>query len=465
MNTNGVEKKKNYFRNILITVMAISVLGGVFYYATLAGMYKGAGKLLVAKWVVEWKLNYPNQVTTNDCSATWSPPVNGQVPYMLPLYPEVEAAYWMLPMSLDPEVYQRPVAYRLQGQFPYARYMSFHTYDAITGDYVVTVKDVDIVPDTGSVNPFHKGVSRDSDNRQYTLWLAPEGASLPQLEESDNVLRIPKDVIFAPSVLRVYRPDEEKGMDGGVSLPQVMVFDAQSGSPVNKCAPLRLIAPNSLENGGDKRRFDRSLTVSKNIRHYRSNGAGFYPNAHNAYLVSEFDRDLGDFAVLKWKSPTTPNTKYGGGQFSQEEELRYWSFCLGGENATNTSHCLVDDEALVDSKGYVRAVLGPKDDELMTLAKNAGINYIPWGIHYRPLTILRHMKGEREFENSVELVPDVDINTPLDQQGGELFIGGYSPSGYYCSEAEFKKNFCNIDKFEHPGAKSKDTEFVQTDRF
>lgn len=429
---------------ILLSLLIITALASCLYYATLAGMYKGAGKLLSVKWVAQWKLNYPSNESNNDCSATWSPAVNGKVPYMVPFYPEVEAAYWMLPMSTDPEVFDNPVAYQLKGQFPYARYMSFHTYDATTGDFVTSLKDVDISPDKGSINPYQKAVKRDRGNRDYTLWVIPEGANLPQLSHAKNIMVIPKSVTSAPSVLRVYRPDNGRGMNGGVPLPTVTAFDANTGQAVNKCAPLHLITPKSIEEGEDARRFDRSITISPNIRHYRSNGAGFYPNKHNAYLVTELDRDLGELAAIKFKAPTTPLTQSGKGMFHHSEQVRYWSYCLGGELASNTSFCLVDDQALIDENGYVSIILGPDDNNLKMKAQQASINYISWGIHYRPTTILRHMDGEKPFENHIQNVPELNINLPLEAQAGEHFIGHYSPTGYYCSQQDFEKDFCGI---------------------
>jgi len=438
-------KKRTLYGSLVL--VAILLLAGGLYYATLAGMYKASGKVLSAKWFAQWKLNYPGQITDNNCTATWSPSINGQVPYMLPFYPEVEAAYWMLPQSFDPAVFKNPVVYQLKGQFPYARYMSFHSYDATTGDYVAALKDIEIVADEGSINPYGKGVARDQKNRDYTLWLVPEGASLPQLSHAKNILVIPKGVKFSAAVLRVYRPDESKGLDGGVPLPQVFAFDAQSGLAVNKCAPLLMVTPKSLVEGKDDRRFDRRDTIDPNIRHFRSNGAGFYPNKHNAYLVSEFNQKLGEMAVLKWKAPTSPNTKLGGGTFNHKQQVRYWSYCLGGEQASNTSYCLVDDEAVIDEEGFVNVAMGPDDNELMNKAKKAGINYIPWGLHYRPTTILRHMEGETRFANSIQGVPEVDVHKPMAEQGGELFIGEYSPTGFYCSKYEFEIDFCGIKNF------------------
>ncbi len=443
-------KKNKVVKYILMFSIILCVSLGGLYYATLAGMYKGAGKLLTISWVAQWKMNYPTQVTNNDCSKTWSPAVNGEVPYQLPMYPEVKAAYWMIPMSQDPEVFEHPVAYRVQGRFPFARYMSFHTYDATTGDYVAAIKDVEINADEGSVNPYNKSVDRANTNRNYTLWVVPEGASLPQINAAENILVIPQGVKFSPSVLRVYRADEDKGLAGGVSLPKVTVFDAQSGLAVNQCAPLRLVAPKSIEEGADTRRFDRRITINKNIHMYRSIGEGFYPNKHNAYLLTEFDRGLGEMAIVKWKSATTPKTKDGGGMFTHGEELRYWSFCLGGEYASNTSFCLVDDQARIDEEGFVTLVLGPDDDSLIKLAEEAGINYIPWGIHYRPLTILRNMEGERGFSKSAQHVPGLDASKPITEQAGDHFIGEYSPTGYYCSKDQFKQNFCDIENFAMP---------------
>jgi len=43
--------------------------------------------------------------------------------------------------------------------------------------------------------------------------------------------------------------------------------------------------------------------------------------------------------------------------FTYGEELHYWSMCLGGMNATNTSDCMVDDEAVVGDDGFVTLVI------------------------------------------------------------------------------------------------------------
>ncbi len=154
-------------------------------------------------------------------------------------------------------------------------------------------------------------------------------ASLPQLSQAKNVITIPKGVIWAPSFLRVYRADDSKGVNGGVDLPQVHAFDGQSGLAVNQCAPLKIPIPKSFGINTHKKPLDRSVVISPNIRHYHGKGAGLYPNKHNYYLTTKFDRTLGDLVVVKWKAATTPDTREGGGVFNHQQQVRYWSYCLG----------------------------------------------------------------------------------------------------------------------------------------
>jgi len=107
----------------------------------------------------------------------------------------------------------------------------------------------------------------------------------------------------------------------------------------------------------------------------------------------------------------------------------------------------VDDDALIDGNGHVNVVIGPEDEGLMEKARQAGVNYIPWGLHHRPMAILRNMQGEGEFTHSIQKVPVMSTQKPLDEQAGDLFIGEYSPAGYYCSAQTFMENLCEVKNY------------------
>lgn len=437
-----------------ITTVLLGLFIVLFSYATITGTYKGAGKVLALAWMAQWKMDYPALEGSNDCSAAWSPSIDASEPYMLPAYPDTHAAYWALVMSHDPQVSPEPIAYEIKGKFSYARYQTLHVYDGATGDYFAALKDLEIEPDAGSVNPFRANIDRTASNRNYTLWVVPEGASLTQIAGAKNVIYVPKHIIESPIVMAIDRPDDGQPPQAGVPLPRVKVFHAQSGEPILRCNPLRLksIIPSQKSNIKKAQSWDKMKTIGdgKAIRLYHSTGGGLYPNKHLSYLTTGLDTQFGNVAMVKFKTPSTPNTKTGFGMLTHED-IRFWSMCLGGMNATNTSVCLVDDQAIIDDDGYVTLAIGPDSDTLRKIAQQHKINYMNWGYHQYPDIIFRHLEGEKPFKYSSKNAPIVDVTLPLWDQGAERTIGVYSPAGFYCTADNFEKNLCGIKDYKHVG--------------
>jgi hypothetical protein len=48
------------------------------------------------------------------------------------------------------------------------------------------------------------------------------------------------------------------------------------------------------------------------------------------------------------------------------------------------------------------------------------------------------------FPYSAAAVPIFTPDKPREKQAAELFIGDYAPTGVYCSEAGFRKDFCGF---------------------
>src|SRR6188472_999907 len=63
-------------------------------------------------------------------------------------FPDTNATYWLLPYALRPGD-----RIELSGTYPRARYFSLNTYGTRL-DTVDTLRDAQIAPDPGSVNPF-----------------------------------------------------------------------------------------------------------------------------------------------------------------------------------------------------------------------------------------------------------------------------------------------------------------------
>jgi hypothetical protein len=321
-------------------------------------------------------------------------------------------------------------AFRLTGQFPYARYMSFQSYGQTQGD---ALQDFEIIPDAGSVNPFQPGMDRQAVPRAYTVWFVP-----PTSARDQNRLEMPDDT-FAPTlVLRIVRADRDKP-DGGVPPPTIEAFDDRTGQPV-RCPP-RGLALGLFE---EPRDMSQLPLPEDPISFYRVTGAGVIPNAVSGYLVARLaDPDAGTLAVLRFALASFPDTfNQPDTPLTGREDVRYMALCVHGRMSTLTGECLADDElqSRQDSQGVVTVVVGPEDQAVRAAAQARGFHYLSWQDLADPLLIHRQILPHAEFSGSVFLVPVFDPAVDRDAQRAERFMGAYAPTGAVCQVSTFVAN-------------------------
>ena len=282
------------------------------------------------------------------------------------------------------------IQFRIEGEFPVSRYMSFHVYDQETEDPTSHIVDSSINPDTGSVNPFLPGINRYSPNRNYTLWTQQSKETF--LNEQKLVL--PFDETRDRKVdiwLRVYVSEEKK-----ITLPRILAFD-ENKNPTNcpilaekewsiatEPGPLGIRVPTESLEG-------KVPLPMKNgeVHLFRPSTSTLGANLDNRYLSTRLDgkalfspltlkgrierlllkkhqaiQNIGDVTVFKFRTPSFPDTLSHLDAFTGKEDVRYWSICLSGAD-TYTSHCLMDSEikTFVDPQGsnYAVVVIGPND--------------------------------------------------------------------------------------------------------
>src|SRR5215471_19597774 len=119
----------------------------------------------------------PTATKQSDCSSAWSIPLSGQDRWV-PYGPDMNATYWFYPFS---RATADTFGIKFQGQFAHARYQGFNIYNGDNGQLIngdgstpSSIRDVNIVPDPGSENPFQLGIDRDVEDRSYTVVLVPE---------------------------------------------------------------------------------------------------------------------------------------------------------------------------------------------------------------------------------------------------------------------------------------------------
>ena len=399
---------------------------------------------LVELFVSTWR-RQAGDAKGNECTGKWSQAVTNDYKYMVPWFPETKAAYWAF--GYDRAELPEDISLKFEGEFPYARYMSIHLYDGLTGKKVSGkngLKDIEITPLAGNSNPFRPGTARDVEERSYQLTIKPRPASMAAGDTLPaNELHIPDETRYPLIILRIYRPDEGQNVQGGVELPKVHAFNASTDEPASGCPQPVMPVTEGLDPSKrpDTRRFYNE-SISFFAKH--PDLSGLFGNQHNYYGFAGITPELGDVALFKFKAPSTPDTASGAGNFSPDIELRYWSICISGDVFTNTSSCVWDDVAVVDERGIAKFAIGPDTEEFRARAIELGYNPMAWGYHLRHFVYHRNMLGEGDFQSTYKSVPHVDQNEPLAPQRAENYMGEYAPTGFYCELSEFYEKECGL---------------------
>ena len=337
-------------------------------------------------------------------------------------FPDATATYFVTKYKLLPG--QKLV---LTGTYPYARYMSLHTY-TLRGEDIDHIPDRLIVPDPGSDNPFtNLAASIIPAKRRWTVTISPE-ATVQNGQDGANTISTPH---VGSVMLRVYVTDNPLDQTGGVPLPQISVIDAdgtttavlptcttQGPSPVGAFL-VNLFGPATDKPPNDPPFFKRPLAV-----------AG-YPNRDNAYLASIAAYKPGKVIVVRGKAPTTPDTQAGQSP-ATPAQLRYWSFCTNEyRKPYPVSFCAIDHEAPLDGSGYYTIVVSTPDERPDNANTVHGVTWIDWGSTATNLMMaFRHMLPDPEFAETVS-------NVAPGQLASEV-MGDYTPVAVTCNVATFE---------------------------
>lgn len=346
------------------------------------------------------------------------------------------------------------VGFRIKGEFPSTRYMSFNVYSLHDNATQGSIVDYKIATDSGKPNPFL--VSKDSADvgTNYTVHILPE----KYVDEGlSNTLPFDNDVRFLLMVIRLY--DYNIDDFGGVEYPTVEAFTLDNSNETAEINPVRL--PRALSLRSIVRRvslpkmvkrlgvvFETENTVQTTIessdRQYYTvpfhaiNDDGFIENNDNRYLLSAITKQEDEVYVFRFKPPSYTT----GPENINQTDVRYWSFNLGNR-ATYNFNAIKDEDALLDEMGYVNIVLAHQDTELEKRAEQLGFNFLEWNMPWKEGFILfRHMLTNPDFEAQIDDVPVIDENTTdFKKTEAQNFIGDYAPQGIRMSKADFLKEY------------------------
>jgi hypothetical protein len=372
------------------------------------------------------------------------------------LFPDSSAQYWSTHYAAVPGS-----RIRIEGVFPYARYMSWNAYDPILRPFAKKT-DFELQPDAGSANPFLPGADRTTpaEHRRYTLFITFD----PNDHPGPNTIFI--DPSAHPSgvlTYRVYVPDQGRDMAGGVGLPQVTWEPTSSAASPSVSSPCRNIEKptsdtvtgaygglagantgppypgrnppvwhkfvNLCQSGADLF-FDNSLGDQIPDSGQSPCGSfgsgGFLSNLDNAYVYAFMSRGFGPIAVFRGRAPTFAATYPSAPQMPSGVQLRYWSFCQNDPLSQRYIGCRRDDQVSVDRRGnYTIVVSQPADWPAAARKRCRTASWIPWGPQTGGVMIYRHMLPDASFSQAIQNVSYGAEQTQM---------GAYYPAGRYFAD-------------------------------
>ena len=382
-------------------------------------------------------------------------------PYINIAYPDSNVYYWAAVFSM-PE----GSTLEIKGDYPYSRYMSFFSYNE-RGKPIASLTDYQIQSE--ATNPFISGNQRSDFYRSYSIEVLNEN---PSANVSENIDNFNGNILFAPEynknqqliVYRIYLPDKDIDITGGVKLPQPMLTlsdgtkleGKQTCEALNTSQPLQVsfdalgIPPNEyreLISQPDKPdtwpahnppkwfiQLDRKSLIGMYTGEIDPNAprseGGFYPNLDNQYIRSILNRKHGKVLIVRGKAPTTPKT-YFESSSTKEVNLRYWSLC-SNQSFVNTrvNDCLFDEEIPINKNGFYTIAISREEDRPRNAVNECGIAWLPMaddgdGMFDDDVTIIqfRHLLPSNSFEHSIQKVKRQDQL--------EEIMGPYMPKARY----------------------------------
>lgn len=353
-------------------------------------------------------------------------------------YPDASATYWVAPFV--------PVAggeLVIHGAYPYARYFSFHVYDAATG-VLGAITDFQIKPNSGNTNPFDTGVQ--TRRRDYTV----------RVVFADRPARPAANTIYAGSLkegapnpegallYRVYVPDHSRSASGGEPLPTVSFVepDIHERVQLGQCRTLPPSTGGVINETVNAQEFPAGLPAPVNFpsaqsppgwrRYYGQTGGDelFWSNRDNAYMRLQLSRSFGDLVVFRAKAPTFPDTT-AGAPVTMPAQVRYWSICEYDFATQRYVACSPDYQTPLDSQGYFTVVVSDPSNRPSNANPANGVTWLPWGPYYDGMPFYRQMLASAGFTHAIANVP----------QGADphTIEGDYYPVAAYCTKQRFEQ--------------------------
>ena len=347
--------------------------------------------------------------------------------------PDLDAYYVAdnLPVSAGERV-------QIRGEYPFARYFSFHLYSDQTLVAVATTYDQQIAPDRGSSNPF-RGAIRPGAGDMYTAYV--NFAPRPRHPARNTMYANPHGLgPTAMLIYRIYVPTDPTSPGGSVNYPAVNIQNAHGATYLSQpgCATVTPRGGSAIYAAfanSDYPGFLPSQKVPGASRipvWVRSFGSKL-GNRQNAYLGATISRRFGPLVVIHARVPTFPNSRAGQPVYGRHQ-LRYWSFCTYDAQGEAGYGCAADYTAAI-RHGYVTYVISDPGARPGNARARNGVTWLPWGgDQYSAQIVERNMLPSPRFAHAVQRITQRGSHSNPQQ-----VMGVYYPRAAYCTTALFKR--------------------------
>ena len=346
--------------------------------------------------------------------------------------PDLDANYLYAPLDDLPAGSQIEIT----GQYPDVRYFSFTLYGS-DQNALTSIYDQQIVPDSGSFNPFLTAGS-PGQPRDYTVHVL--FANQPANPAANTIYAGPPSSAAGTvgfMVLRLYLPVGSPS--GGVDYPKVTVLNA-AGTPLSvgegACADTFSIEGSYYDQYAQENAPANQATpadgTTQAIAWTRSFDNG-YGNLQNSYLQTLVSHAWGQLVVAHFRAPTAPDTDAGQPVFG-DWDMRYWSICTYDSTGTEVYGCVPDDAVRKDADGWVTVVVSEAGQRPSNATTADGVAWMPWSPQNEIQLVQRNLLPAAGFTHASE-----NIATAAENPDAAAIMGDYYPTAAYCSELTFEQ--------------------------
>lgn len=376
----------------------------------------------------------------------------------------------------------------IRGQYPHARYFSFTIANQLGNGQLGNgkfIRDDQIIPDPGSVNPYLLNNTRNVANRNYTIYLIQGDA--PGYNVS-NTLFIGEDNTRIHFTFRVYLVDVGYDGTGVVKLDD----DTHNGLPVvylnDKITGSSLLDLLNVEKTGDPNGYELkqwisqvsqsddqinapcinaplaqvfwnvnysvtglfySLHPEKRVRDYPPNDdGGFANNPDTKYVSISYSFNYGEVFVVRGRKPSHPFTRNGESMLA-ETEVQYFSVSTAaGPSSGEGWDTAYDEQITVDKYGdYTVVVSWPWNrpynavsaNNITWLSPGDGEGHYVGARNWVGVLYIRYQNPNPAWKHSPANIPMPTQDDPIPKDS--IIMGPYYPISYYSTRVDFERSF------------------------